>query len=66
MMIPTADEIRKAAEEAIPDLEIKNMPQENELHVPVTVNGYFYLVIFFRDGTDEKTANWMFDSIIER
>lgn len=65
-MRPTADEIRKAAEEAIPDLEIKNMPEENELHVPVTVNGYFFLVIFFRETIDGKKGDWIFGSIIER
>lgn len=65
-MKPTEDEVRKAAEEAIPGLEIKNMPHENELHVPVTINGYFYLVVFFRERIDERPGNWMFDSIIER
>ena len=65
-MKPTADEIRKAAEQAIPDLEIKNMPVENELHVPITMNGYFYLVIFCRDSAAEETGSWIFDSIIER
>ncbi|WP_407431346.1 hypothetical protein [Arcticibacter sp.] len=65
-MKPTTDEIRKAAEQAIPDLEIKNMPVEDELHVPITMNGYFYLVVFCKDRAAERTTNWIFDSIIER
>jgi hypothetical protein len=65
-MKPTADEIRKAAEKAIPTLEIKNMPVENELHVPITMNGYFYLVVFIRDNVAEEARSWTFESIIER
>lgn len=65
-MKPTADEIRKVAESEIPNLEIQNMPQENELHVPITKNGYFYLVVFCRNTAEGKTDEWIFDSIIER
>lgn len=65
-MKPTADEIRIAAEQAIPDLEIKNIPTENELHVPITMNGYFYLVIFSKDSAGDQNSGWEFESIIER
>ncbi|MGV3704577.1 MAG: hypothetical protein ACO1NU_04285 [Arcticibacter sp.] len=65
-MKPTADEIRKVAELELPKLEIKNMPNENELHVPITLNGYFYLVIFRKDLQAGSGSGWQFDSIIER
>lgn len=65
-MKPTADEIRKAAEREIPRLEKPNKPHENELHVPITMNGYFYLVVFSRDTTARETDRWIFNSIIER
>lgn len=65
-MKPTADEIRQAAEKEIPNLKVKSTPGENELHVPITMNGYFYLVIFCRDSTALETDSWSFDSIIER
>lgn len=65
-MKPNEDEIRRVAEQEIPRLEIKNMPNENELHVPITLNGYFYLVVFRRGGTAQNDQSWQFDSVIER
>jgi len=65
-MKPTEDEIKRVAELELPNLEIKNMPDENELHVPITLNGYFYLVIFRREKASQGDTDWRFDSIIER
>lgn len=65
-MKPTADEIRRAAEREIPKLEKPDRPHQNELHVPITMNGYFYLVVFNRDAAARETDQWIFDSIIER
>lgn len=65
-MKPNEDEIRRVAEQEIPHLEIKNMPNEDELHVPLTLNGYFYLVVFRRGDPAQSDQSWQFDSIIER